>query len=174
MNITMKTLPGLPGPHEVAWVDEALGQAAAASGTLIARPIMTGDGMLVAFGADLPGGQHFTLVDRHRGPSAGPARYMQSTRFDQRDPEWCAAYDRAGQERIYPAVKDVPGWTEVFTCRSADGTTVTISLAESIEALQNCITAIMSIEPLPWENRAHLTGPDAVTMLQLMHVELPS
>lgn len=176
MNITVKALAGLPGPHDTGWVDEtltALNGCAGVTGSLIARPLIDGDGMVVAFGAHMPDGSPFTLVNRIHGPGS-MARYAQFTRFSGKDAEWAAAFDRAGEQRVLPAVKAIPGWTDTFVCRNTDGTTVTITLGESVEALQNCTTAIMNTELLEWENPAHLTGPDDVKLLQLMHVELPS
>jgi hypothetical protein len=176
VNITVKTLAGLPGPHNVGWVDDmlsALNRSAEVTGSLIARPLIDGEGMMVAFGAHLPDGSPFTLVKRMHG-TGSRARYAQFTRFSGKDAEWTAAFDRAGEERVLPAVKAIPGWTETFVCRSDDGTTLTITLGESVETLQNCTTAIMNTKLLEWENPEHLTGPDDVKLLQLMHVELPS
>ena len=57
---------------------------------------------------------------------------------------------------------------------TSDGGRVALTLAESVETLEAGAVAIMSTELLPWEKPEHLTGPDGLTILRLLHADLPA
>jgi hypothetical protein len=175
MNMTIKKLTGVTGPHDNHWVDEALSAARkdGPEGVLIGRPMAMGDGVLVAFGGS-GDGQVFQLIRRTSTGLAEPARYAQFTTFNgPRDADWIAAFDRAGLERVWPAVRDTAGIVDAVICRDANDTTIVMSLATTVEALEAAAVAIFNTKLLPWENPAHMTGPDNVEILRLLHVELP-
>jgi hypothetical protein len=99
---------------------------------------------------------------------------VQLTQFTgPRSPEWLAAFERAGRERIWPAVREVAGLAATFTAVADDGGCLTLSLAESREALGAAVRRIMSTELLPWERPEFLTGPDRMEIQQVVHVVLP-
>jgi len=70
-------------------------------------------------------------------------------------------------------VKDLPGIVGVLAGSTPDGDRVALSLTDSVEALEANAAAIMSTELLPWEDPAHLTGPDDLAILRLLHADLP-
>jgi hypothetical protein len=51
---------------------------------------------------------------------------------------------------------------------------VTVTLTDSVEALEAGAAAILSTELLPWEKPEHLTGPDGLAILRLLHADLPA
>jgi len=190
MYATLHRIDGIPGPHDSRWVDEVLDllrSTAVPAGALIAVPMGTGPGTVVALwddeAADASGtagpvtlgpGRRYE-VDLHRaGVASGPARYLQLLTFDgPRSADWSAAYDRSG-ERIWPAVHGAAGVVEVVGGKAADGGRFNAAAAESVEALEAAATAVLSTELLPGEDPAQLTGPDAAVVLRLLHADLPA
>ncbi|HEV7657102.1 MAG TPA: hypothetical protein VGP36_20550 [Mycobacteriales bacterium] len=189
MKATVHPVDGVPGPQDNSWVDAvltALGAEAIPAGALIARPLGVGPGAVVAFWTDdapvagctagpvtVGPGVPYEIASHQAGTSAGPARYLQLTTFGGRGDEWCAAFDRSGQERVWPAVKDVPGLVGVLV-GAAPGARVAVTLADSVEALEAGAAAILSTELLPWEDPAHLTGPEQLAILRLVHADVPA
>ena len=195
MHATVHPIEGIPGPQETAWVDEVLStlrSRATPAGTLVARPLGPGAGTAVALwddetdaaaatdrfgpagGVTLGAGQPYEITLRKAGTSGQPARYLQLVTFaGPRDPEWSAAFDRADEERVWPAVRDLPGTIEVLGGTAADAGRFIATLAESVEALEDIGAAIMSTELLPGEDPAYLTGPDTFAVLRLLHADLP-
>jgi hypothetical protein len=195
MHATLHQIDGNPGPQDTSWVDEvlrALNAVAPPAGALVMRPLVPGPCFLLALWDDAadtaaaaPGlgatgavtvgpGKTYEIDWRKAGMLTRPARYLQLLTFDgPRSPEWTAAYARAGAQRIEPAVRDIPGLVEHIGGRAADGSCFSAALAESVETLEACAVAIMSTELLPGEDPVHLTGPDSVTILRLLHADLP-
>lgn len=193
MHATVHALDGVPGPQDDSWVDAvltALRARAVPAGVLVARPIGLGAGAVVALWDDAadaadagsgPAGP-VTLgpgtayrVDVHQvGRSAGPARYLQVTTFAARDEGWGERFDRAGAERIRPAVQDLPGLVASLTAAGPDGARVSVTLTDSVEALHAGTAAIMSTTLLPWEDPADLGGPDGLEVLRLVHADVPA
>jgi hypothetical protein len=184
MYATVHPIDAVPGPQDNTWVDAVLAARPADAGALVARPLGIGPGCLVALGTQdgtgfaagpvtVGAGVAYELQPYRAGSSAGPARYVQVVTFSGRSEEWCAAFDRSGDERIWPAVKDVPGLVGVLA-GTAPGGRMGLTLAESVESLEAGAAAIMSTELRPWEDRAHLTGPDALAILRLLHADLPA
>jgi hypothetical protein len=187
MNLTVHAIDAVPGPQDTRWVDAVLSTLRPRAGALVAGPLGIGPGALIAFWTGAPDPAGFAAgdvtvgagsryeIDAHRaGLSAGPARFLQLTTFTGRGAEWCAAFDRTGQERMWPAVKDLPGLVGVVTCGTPDGDRLVLTLADSVEALEAGAAAILSSELLPWEDPAHLTGPDALAVLRLRHADVPA
>ncbi|HEX6755292.1 MAG TPA: hypothetical protein VF109_05035 [Mycobacteriales bacterium] len=194
MYATVHDIDGVPGPQDRGWVDAvliALRSRAVPAGALVAAPLGMDPGCVVALWDEEPdpagpaGGfttgrvtvrasAPYEVTGRRAGTSGGPARFLQLTVFTGRSPEWCTAYDRAGEERIWPAVRDVPGVVETVLGGNATGDRVAVVLAESVDALEATVAAIMSTELLPWEDPANMTGPDGARVLRLLHADLPA
>ncbi len=193
MHATVHPIEGIPGPQDTSWVDEvlaALRSRGVPAGALVAAPLGMGPGTVVALWDDeadaatapagpvgrvtLGPGRAYGVDVRKAGAGTGPARYLQLTTFDgPRDAGWSAAYERAGEHRIWPAVRELPGIVEVLGAQAADGARIAATAAESAEALEAAAAAIMSTELLPGEDPAQLTGPDGLTVLRLLHADLP-
>ena len=95
--------------------------------------------------------------------------HVQLTYFDgPRTPEQVAAGDRAGRERIAPAVLGVPGVVGAYLCRRDDGSEVVIMIAETEQAMLDAQQAAMSTELLPEEDPALLTGPDRIEIYPVL------
>jgi hypothetical protein len=183
MQATVHLVDAVPGPYDNSWVDAILAHLDRPAGALVARAIGLGPGVLVAFGTTatagftagpvgVGAGTAYEIVDQRPGRAAGRARYLQLTTFVGRSPEWCAAFDRSTAERAWPAVQDVPGLVGGLVGSTSDGGRIVLTLAESIEALEAGAIAIMSTELLPWEKPEHLTGPDDLTILRLLHADV--
>jgi hypothetical protein len=186
MNATVHPIDGVPGPQDNSWVDAVLTNLRPRVGALVARPMGLGPGVVIAFWTDEPGtdgvvagavtvgpGTAYEIRTHRAGPSAGPARYLQLTTFAGRDEDWCAAFDRSGEERIWPAIRDLPGLVGVLTGAAPDGGRMAVTLTDSVEALEAGAAAILSTELLPWEKPEHLTGPDTLAILRLLHADVP-
>lgn len=195
MHATIHTIDGIPGPQDTSWVDEvltALRAAATPAGALITRPLGPGPGYVIAlwdnaaaaaavtagFGSTgsvtVGPSRSYEVESRRAGVSIEPAHYLQMLVFEgPRSPEWSAAYARAGEQRIWPAVRDLPGLVEHVGGTAADGAVFSATLAQSVDALEASTGAIMSTELLPGEDPAHLAGPDSFTILRLLHADLP-
>jgi hypothetical protein len=184
MQATVHFVDGVPGPQDNSWVDAVLSTVDHPAGALVARSLGIAPGVLVTFGGDTAGGPAgavtvrpgtaYEVIRNQSGTGPGPARYLQLVTFAGRDPQWCAAFDRAGDERVWPAAKDVPGIVGAVIGSTSDGGRIALTLAASVEALEAAAAAIMSTTPLPWEQPEHLTGPDELTILRLLHADLPA
>ena len=190
MQATVHYLDGVPGPQDNSWVDAVLAHADAdgdrPAGALVARPLSLGAGVLVRFGpASAAGfaagsvtagpGTTYEIIARHSGPARGRPRYLQLITFaGPRSPEWCAAFDRSGEERLWPAVRDLPGLVGDLVGSTSDGGRVVLTLAESVETLEAGAVAVLSTQLLPWETPEHLTGPDGSALLRLLHADVPA
>jgi hypothetical protein len=196
MHATVHTIDGIPGPQDTSWVDAvltALRSGGVPAGALVCAAMGTGPGTVVALwdderdaarartGAVGPAGavalgaaRAYQIDFRRAGVGTGRPRYLQLLTFDgPRSAEWSAAYDRAGEHRIWPATRDLPGLVEVFGGHAPDGARFAVTVAESVEALEAAGIAIMSTELLPGEDPAQLTGPDSMAVLRLLHADLP-
>ena len=184
MQATVHLVDGLPGPQDNSWVDAVLAHLDGTA-ALVARPIGLGPGAVVAFGTAATAGftagavtarpgTAYEIGELQPGRATGPARYLQLTTFTGRDPEWLAAYDRAGDERIWPVVRDLPGLVGVLVGSTSDGGRIALTLAESVEALEAGAAAILSSRLLPWEKPEHMTGPDSLAVLRLLHADVPA
>jgi len=195
MHATLHQIDGIPAPQDTSWVDDVLTclrARATPAGALVTRPLGSGPGAVIAFwdnsadAAAASGGfgsgsisvgpsQAYEVDVRKGGMSAAtPPRFLQLLRFDgPRSPEWLAAYRRSGEERIWPAVRDLPGLVDHVGGTAADGACFSAGSAESVEAFESAERAIFSTELLPWEEPANLTGPDSFVIMRLMHADVP-
>lgn len=100
--------------------------------------------------------------------------YAQLTCFDgPRSEEMVAAAERAGKERLFPAIAADPvlGRLDitVLVLRRPDGSEVVITLAPDEQALRLGQQVIMGTSLLPGEEPALLPGPDRVEIYQVVH-----
>lgn len=175
MNLSTHLLPDAH-PVDTGWVDDGLAAAYADGdplGALVGTPLGGGDGLMIVGWPD-GGPGRFALVDALRGPGPGPARFMQVVVFDgPRSLQWVAAEQFAATHRLWPATRDVPGIVWTLRLRAADNATTVVLLAETADAVDEVIRAIMSTDLLPGEDRSLLTGPDRIGVYRLMHADLP-
>lgn len=76
-----------------------------------------------------------------------------------------SAMRRAGEERIQPAVEQVPGHAATYVLYSTEESgIVVIILATSTDALNRIADAALSTPLLPGEDPALLTGPDRIEL----------
>lgn len=200
MDLIIQPIFGLPDPPSTAWVDDVLSAVDDDAGALVSRAMSTSgddgapDGLITLWrdagsasagpaapavdaggGVRLGAGRRYTVTGHFAGAATGPARYLQQASFDgPRTPRWTAAFDRAGAERIWPAVRDLPGIVATLAGRADDGATVMYLLAETVEALDAATGRVLSTSLLPGEDPALLTGPDRVEVHRLMHAVLPT
>src|SRR5580693_3671562 len=163
-------------PVKTGWVDDALTGARTAGaplGALVGRPLAPGDGiMLVGWPEGEPGRYH--VIEHRPGRGAGPATYMQVVEFSgPRSEEWVAAEQRAATDRLRPATMSIDGIVSVTRMRAADNAYIVVVLAESMDAFDVALQAIMSTELLPGEDPELLGGPDRISFYRLVHADLP-
>ena len=79
-----------------------------------------------------------------------------------RAPEQAAAADRAGRERIWPAISGLRGLVGAYVLHGRDLAEVIITLTISTQTLDAAERAAMSTELLPGEDPALLPGPDRI------------
>jgi len=172
MNISTQSLPDAH-PVDTGWVDEALASAYATGDplwALVGWPLGGGAGIMITAWSDRG---PFRLVDSRPGTGAGPARYMQVITFDgPRSPEWAAAEDYAATHRLWPATRDIPRMVRFLRLRADDNASLVVVLAESADAIDEGIRAVMSTTLLPDEDPALLTPPDRIGIYRLMHADI--
>jgi hypothetical protein len=100
--------------------------------------------------------------------------YAELIYFDgPRTPELIAAIDRAGRERIEPAVMARADLREdmvaVYDLRRPDGGQITVVIAEHEETLDKARDVIRGTSLLPGEDAALLPGPDRVERYEVVH-----
>ncbi|WP_369140095.1 hypothetical protein [Modestobacter versicolor] len=158
---TLAQLAGLEG-SVVAWWPTAEAAAGAA-----ARRTPTGPTWLDAAA--------YEVVDDHAGSAADrPPRVAQLTCFDgPRSAAEVAAADHAGRDRLWPAVRDVPGLVSVSVLREADGGTIVLALATDVATHEAVQRAVFGTELLPDEDPALLRDPDRVQLATVVDVRLP-
>ena len=79
-----------------------------------------------------------------------------------RAPEQAAAADRAGRQRIWPAISGLSGLVGAYVLHGRDLGAVIITLTTSVETLDAAERAAMSTELMPGEDPALLPGPDRI------------
>ena len=99
--------------------------------------------------------------------------YAQITYFDgPRSAELVAAADRAGRERIEPAMLADPqlraAHIATFVLRQPDGSEAVVVVTDTDEALDRAREIIMNTELLPGEDPALLPGPTRVERYQVV------
>lgn len=170
-----------PLPADRSWADRALtaGHAATATAVVVTRPLGTGPAIAVVVHDELPaptvpGAQTCPRAVVFPGTATGPARFATVVEFDgPRSAEWVAAESRASHDRIHPATRDIAGYVGTLSVTRSDGGVLTVSLAETAEALQEAVDRILSTELLPGEDPALLTGPDRTSFSVVVRADLP-
>lgn len=171
-----------PHPADESWVAAALasGHAGTAAAVVVTRPLGSGPALAALVHDELPAagrgaGEPCPRAVVFPGTARGPARFATVVEFDgPRSPEWAAAESRASHDRIHPATRDIAGYVGTLRLTRDDGGVVTVSLAETAEALQEAMERIMSTALLPGEDPALLTGPDRTTFSVVVRADLPS
>jgi hypothetical protein len=100
--------------------------------------------------------------------------YAQLLHFDgPRSPELIAAAERAGRERVTPAILADPQVAADHVCtyvlRRPDGGETVLTITNTEVMLERARDIIMSTELLPGEDPAMLPGPDRVEWLPVVH-----
>jgi hypothetical protein len=103
--------------------------------------------------------------------------YAQALWFDgPRSAEVVAAHERAGLERIEPAISAHPELMDelvaTLAMRRPDGGELIVTIMETESALDRATAVIMSTELLPGEDPALLTNPDRVERYEVLHTML--
>src|SRR4051794_16671782 len=103
--------------------------------------------------------------------------YAQVLSFDgPRSAEVVAAHDRAGLERIEPAVRAHPDLmaelVATIVMRRPDGGELVVTLSETEAAIDRSTEVIMSTELLPGEDPALLFDPDRIERYEVVHTFL--
>ncbi|MFD0576220.1 hypothetical protein [Dactylosporangium darangshiense] len=175
MHISTHTIPDAHPVH-TGWVDNARAAVSAAGdplGALVGRPLGTGAGIMFA-GWPQDGPDRFELVEELSGRGTAPPRYMQVIAFDgPRSAEWAEAEQLAATRRLWPATRDIPGVVRALRLRARDNGMTVVTLAESADAIDEVIRAVMTSALLPEEDPALLTGPDRTAVYRLVHADLP-
>ena len=107
--------------------------------------------------------------------AAQPPAYARLMYFDgPRAPEIADAADRAGRERIWPAISGLNGLTGVYVLRTRDLGAVVVTLATSVETLDAAARATLSTDLMPGEDPALLPGPDRIEIHHVTGYHLPA
>lgn len=89
-----------------------------------------------------------------------------------RSPEAVAASERAGRDRVIPAVSADPeiraGHRGTFVLRQPDGAQLVLVLADSAATLDRGDAVISATPMLPGEDPALLTGPDRIERYEVV------
>lgn len=112
----------------------------------------------------------YDVLDTAHGPAAlDQATACQVTWFDgPRSAAQNEAMRRAGEERIRPAVEQVPGFAATYVLSNpADSAVVIVTLATSTDALGHIADAVFSTSLLPGEDPALLDDPDRVEVYKV-------
>jgi hypothetical protein len=99
--------------------------------------------------------------------------YAQLTYFDgPRSAELVAASERAGRERIQPAIEADPQMSAnlvaLFVLRQPDGGEVVVSVVKNRDDLDRAVEVIMGTELLPGEDPALLRDPDRIAIYEVI------
>lgn len=138
-------------------------------------------GFIMVRELDGPAATRITLYDSRPGPdcyqvtfagrgtaAAAVPTHARLLYFDPpRVPEQAAAAEFAGEQRIWPAIRDLSGLVGVWVLRGPRSATVVCTLATSVAALDAIPGAVMGTELLPGEDMALLPGPDRIQTHQV-------
>jgi hypothetical protein len=125
--------------------------------------------------AALPAETYQVTAAREGPAAAQPPAYARLMYFDgPQAPEQAAAADRAGRDRIWPAIRGLTGLTAIYVLQASDLGAVVITLATSIEALDAAARAAMSTELMPAEDPALLPGPSRIEIHHVTSYHQPA
>jgi hypothetical protein len=112
-------------------------------------------------------------ADSGRAADRAPA-FGQLTCFDgPRSQAVADAGERAGRERIWPAVQHLPGIVSVYVLDGPDGARVVLGLSTDLDTPDAVRRAVLATELLPGEDPALLSDPDRVLVERVVAAELP-
>jgi hypothetical protein len=112
-------------------------------------------------------------ADSGRAADRAPA-FAQLTCFDgPRSQAVADAGERAGRERIWPAVQHLPGIVSVYVLDGPDGARVVLGLSTDLGTPDAVRRAVFATELLPGEDPALLSDPDRVLVERVVAAELP-
>ena len=97
-------------------------------------------------------------------PSVGQLTWFDGPRSEAQ----AAADERAGTDRLWPAVADTPGLVRSLALVADDRSSVHVGLATGAEVLDEAQRRIMSTELLPGEDPALLGGPDRIDVCTVL------
>lgn len=116
----------------------------------------------------------YRVVDSFSGEAvARTPEFAQLTCFDSLSPAETEASDRAGRERLWPAVRNLPGLVSAHVLRASEGRTIILVLATDLETHEQAQRAVFATELLPWEDPALLRDPDRVQVARVVAARLP-
>ena len=123
-----------------------------------------------------PAGEIYQVTATEEGLAATQApTHAQLVYFDgPRAPEQAAAEDLAGRQRIWPAIRGLSGLVRIYVLRGSDLSSVIVTLATSVETLDDLQRAVMATELGPGEDPALLPGPDRVEIHRVTGHHLPA
>lgn len=103
--------------------------------------------------------------------------YAQAVWFEgPRSAELIAASDRAGTERLEPAIRShtdlMADLIATIVMRRPDGGELVVTITETEESLHRGNEVIMATELLPGEDVALLPGPDRYEIYEVVHTML--
>lgn len=115
-------------------------------------------------------GQVWEVFAHLLGRAVGQAPVAaQLVRFDgPRDAAAVAASRRAGTERIWPAVRDLPDLVDTLVLERPGGAELVVTFATSTEHFARAGERIMATTLLPGEDPALLPGPDRIDVLGVL------
>lgn len=113
--------------------------------------------------AALPG-ETYKVTDTEEGLAAARApACARLLYFDgPRAPEQVAAADVAGRQRIWPTIRGLSGLVGIYVLLRRDLGSVVVTLATSVDTLDDAERAVMATGLAPGEDPALLPGPDRV------------
>ena len=115
------------------------------------------------------------VVDRLAGAATGRLPlFAQLTWLNGAgDPAVAQAAERAGRERIHPAVADLDGLVDVLVLRSTTHQLLVVATATALETFREMQHRIMSTRLLPGEDPRLLPGPDRLQLGRVLLAQLP-
>jgi len=121
-------------------------------------------------------GEVYHVTAAEDGPASAQAPvWARLMYFDgPRAPEQAAAADRAGRQRIWPAISGLSGLVGAYVLHGRDFGALIITLATSVETLDAAERAAMSTELLPGEDPALLPGPDRIEIHHVTGYQRPA
>lgn len=154
---TVGQLSGLDGAVLAFWA--TVGEAASAADRRTDRPLWLDCGT-------------YDVVEEFIGVAWNP-QFAQFTWFGAGSQAQADAAQRAGRDRIWPAIKDIEGVVGSYTLRGADRSSVIVGFGTTVETHEEVRRAIFSTDLMPGEDPALLTGPDRVDIGRVMYAQLP-
>ncbi len=151
------------------------GDAAGMSGVaLILHDGPAGDADVADAGGAAGAAATYDLIATNAGVGAGPGRYVSILTFDgPLTAGWLDAAERAGRERVWPALADLPGQVAALQAGTVRGGLVSVTIARDVEVFEEMRRRVFATRLLPWEDPSMIHGPDRVDVLRIVHSDVP-